>query len=286
MNAPPRFEFAAATLLSWADVQEKAATDARIPSRRRAVVMSSLARFPRWVGRDASAIPFVEAVIEGLFSQLRADVLGVSNKRLQNARSDVRFVLGLYGGPRRYLAPLTLPAQRLWDMLGTKYEQCSLSRLLRFLSAQDIDPTSMNEQISQRFLEALRREARLRLKPEVFHQNAIRAWNKAAVLYAGWPRVILAVPRYKLGWARPWADFPETLEQGVDRFLAAGSEPSSLFDAQVPVAPLKPRTRKTQKQHFRCAASALVGAGVPINALVDLRSFGSAKATLGVTSKG
>ena len=91
------------------------------------------------------------------------------------------------------VAPFTPPVQRLWDMLSTKYEQCSLSRLLRFLSAQGVDPAKMDEQISQRFLEALKREGRLRLKPEVFHQNAVRAWNKALVAHSDWPPIVLAV---------------------------------------------------------------------------------------------
>ena len=264
MNAPSRFAFAAATLLSWADVQKKAVTDRRIPVKRRAGVLSSLSKVPTWVGQDASAIVFVEPVIEGLFRRLRADVLGVSSKRLRNARSDIRFVLGLYGGPRRYLAPFTPAAQRLWDMLSSKYERCSLSRLLRFLSAQGIDPASIDERISLQFLEALRTEARLRLKPEIFHQNSIRAWNKAAILHADWPRE---------SWARPWADFPASLEQSVDRFLAAGPEPTSLFDEHAPVAALRPTTRKTQKEHFRCAASALARADVPIDMLVGLRSL-------------
>ena len=95
MNASSRFAFAAGTLLSWAEVRRKVATDPRIPEKSRAGVLSSLSRFPEWVGQDASAIAFVEPVIEGLFRRLRADVLGVSSKRLQNARSDIRFVLGL-----------------------------------------------------------------------------------------------------------------------------------------------------------------------------------------------
>jgi integrase len=271
MNVHARFGFARASLPSLADALKQARTDARIPEQRRASVVSSLSKLAEWSGQDGSTIAFVEPVIEALFGRLRADVLSISKKRLKNARADVRFVLALYGGQARYFTPFTPQAQRLRDMLRTKYEQCSLSRLLRFLSAHCIDPTQMDEATSQAFLDALRRENRLKIKPEVFHQSTVRAWNRAIGVYPDWPRVVLAEPKYNQSWTRSWWEFGATLEQEIDRFLAVASEPSSLFDEQAPIAALRPRTRKTQKQHFRCVASALARAGVPPKQLVSIR---------------
>jgi integrase len=199
-------------------------------------------------------------------------VLGVSRKRLKNARADVRFALRRIGGPSRYLAPFTPEVQRLWDRLDDKYERCSLSRLLRFLSAQGIDPSEIDEGVSRTFLEALRREGRLKQKPEIFHQTAIRLWNQAVRRYPEWPQVTLTVPTYRQRTALPWSAFPERLEQEVDRFLASGEAVESLFDGPMH-RPLKETTKTTQKTHIRRAASALVAAGVAVVTLTSLRSL-------------
>ena len=226
-------------LLSWAEVRRKVATDPRIPEKRRAGVLSSLTRFPAWVGQDA----------------------GVSSKRLQNARSGIRFCwasMGAHAGiwrrsprPRSGCGTCSIPVSA-----------CSLSRLLRFLSAQDVDPARITEQVSQRFLEALRMESRLRLKAEVFHQSAIRAWNKAVLEY---PK--LATSR-SLGAALPSnlgkASEPSShdTEQAVDRFLR--KVPPHRSCSMKPAGPRSaPATQRTRKQHFRCAASALVNVDIP-----------------------
>jgi integrase len=163
--------------------------------------------------------------------------------------------------------------QRLWDLLATKYERCSLARLLRYLSARDFDPQHMDEARSAAFLAALKSEGRLRIKPEVFHQSSIRAWNNAAGKYAGWPQVRLHLPRYKVSWTTPWSGLPPSLEAAVDRFLTAGRDCGvSVFDVDAPRA-LKPSTIDTQRDHVRCAASALARAGIPASELTDLRAI-------------
>lgn len=267
-----KYDFAGDLVPSLALARDKVAQDPNFPRGRRASTLSSLARLAKWSGQDASAIAFVEPVIEALFDRLRSDVLGISAKRLANARSDVRYVLEQYGGAKRYLAPFTPEAQCLWSMLTEKYDQCSLSRLLRYLSAKRIDPVCMSEATSRAFLDALRHEGRLKRKPEIFHQSTIRAWNKAVVKYPSWPQITLEVPRYKTTWTLPWSALPPSLGAEVDAFLAGGAAGSaSLFDEKAPPKPLKATTASTQKDHIRCAASALVHAGQPAASLTGIK---------------
>ncbi len=235
-----KFDFASSKVPSLANVTEKVGRDRSFPKSRRASTLSSLARLAKWSGQDPTTIPFAEPVVEALLDQLHPDLLGISAKRLANARSDLRFVLERHRGGSRYFAPFSPAVQRLWSMLTSKYERCSLSRLLRFLSARDIDPARMDESTSRAFLDALRHERRLRIKPETFHQSAIRAWNRAVRTYPSWPQIVLEVPRYKASAMRPWSAFPPSLEQAVDRFLEGGDRAQDfLFDENAPPHPLK-----------------------------------------------
>ncbi|MEZ5922894.1 MAG: tyrosine-type recombinase/integrase [Hyphomicrobiaceae bacterium] len=266
------FDFAHQDVPSLAEIIAMVATHPAVPKHRRAGIASSLSKLAAWIGQDASTIPFVALVIEAKIATVRPDVVGVSAKRLKNARSDIRFVLDLLGGSSRYHAPFTPEAQRLWDLLQGKYERCSLSRLLRYLSARAIDPAEVDEGVSAGFLDALRREGRLRIKPETFHQSAMRAWNRAVRRYPAWPQVTLTVPTYRTRASLPWSAFPPSLEHAVDRFLASGEAVESLFDGPSH-RPLKPRTKTTQKNHIRRAASALVAARVPRLELSGLSSL-------------
>src|SRR5687768_11288119 len=152
MTAPrAKFDFTSSNVPSLADVREKVRRDRSFPRSRRASTLSSLARFAKWSGQDPTTIPFAEPVVEALLDQLRPDLLGISAKRLANARSDLRFVLRRLGGGSRYFAHFSPAVQRLWSMLTSKYERWSLSRLLRFLSARDIDPARMDESTSRAF---------------------------------------------------------------------------------------------------------------------------------------
>ena len=94
MNAHrAKFDFASSKVPSLADVREIVRRDRSFPKSRRASTLSSLARLAKWSGQDATTIPFAEPVVEALLDQLRPDLLGISAKRLANARSDLRFVL-------------------------------------------------------------------------------------------------------------------------------------------------------------------------------------------------
>ena len=103
-----KYDFASSRVPSLAEVRETVARDRDFPSGRRASTLSSLSRLAKWSGRDAATIAFAAPIIEALFDRLRPDVLGISPKRLANARADVRYVLDRYGGraalPRAVLA--------------------------------------------------------------------------------------------------------------------------------------------------------------------------------------
>ena len=126
---PLNYDFSDQRVASLADVIQMIATHDAVPATRLDSLRSSLSKLASWTGQDPTMIPFVAPVIEALIGSVRPDVVGISAKRLQNARSDIRFVLDLLGGSSRYLAPFSPEVQRLWDLLEGKYDRCSLSRL-------------------------------------------------------------------------------------------------------------------------------------------------------------
>jgi len=77
------------------------------------------------------------------------------------------------------------------------------------------------------------------------------------------------MPDYRKVWGQPWSAFGP-LEAKVDAFLNEGSQTITLFEDNGFAVPLKASTVRTQKDHFRCVASALVKAGKPIEEVRDL----------------
>src|SRR5262245_1541196 len=122
--------------------------DASFPPRRRASILSSLRRLPVWATAksrcipklDANTMPFNERVISDLFEGLAPCVAGVSEKRLKNAHSDVRYVLERYRlGRRRLRVSFSGPVSALNAKLA-RVEQWRIAKLFAFLSMEGIDP--------------------------------------------------------------------------------------------------------------------------------------------------
>ena len=110
--------FAASGHVTMADVLEQIADDDGLPIQRRRNICSSIRTFARLLSRDLTTMPAHPGFYRGMINRLHPQQCGVSKKRLQNVKSDVLFSLrhlGLGGGRRTYLAPLSEKWQRLFD---------------------------------------------------------------------------------------------------------------------------------------------------------------------------
>ena len=247
---------------------DKIRTDKDLPPWRRASVSSSIRLAAKLTGLVPGEIPANRSFLGKLFKELSLGAAGVSKKRLQNALSDLRFILKRYGlGGGTFLAPLTGTYKQLADNLTDKYHKIPLVKFLRYLQFHKIPPDQITDANSQGFLEAMEREGLCR-DPRTAHQNVSRAWNRACDEIAGWPQARLTVPRYRKLIGFPWPAFPTSFRGDVDRFFAVQSGDDLLGAG--PPKPLAPRTIETQRDLIRCAASALVRAGVPIDDITDL----------------
>jgi integrase len=263
--------FVAPDTPSFFDLLDNVTADEQLEPRRKADLRSAIKSLGQWLGLDLTAMPAHPRYLRERLTGFQPAAAGVSRKRLQNVRSAVAFALDRYGfgGRCDYLAPLSPAAQALYDRLSDRYFKCRLSRLLRFISAQGIEPEQMTDAVADEFLAALGRHSAIK-HVRTTHQDACRAWNKARHLIPGWPDVVLTVPCYQQTWGLPWAAFPVSLAAAVDAYFADPVDDGDFFADNGRLKPLAPRTVATQKDHLRCVASALVRMGHEPAAIVDL----------------
>jgi hypothetical protein len=263
--------FTALDTPSVRDLLDRVAADESLDARRRADLCSAIRSAGHWLGIDLTAMPAHPQYLREQLAGFHHAAGGVSRKRLQNVRSEIAFALDRYGlgGRRSYLAPLSPVAQALYDRLPTKYFQCALSRFLHFISAQGIPPDRVSDAVSRQFLTALERHSSIK-NPRETHKNMCRVWNKAHAQVPGWPDVVLTEPSFRKTYGLRWSEFQASLEAAVDAFFADPVDDGDFFADTGRQKPLAPRTIATQKDHLRCAASALVRTGHDPNAIVDL----------------
>lgn len=254
------------TLASLQDLLDRVRQDADLPATRRRDLVSALNTLGRWFHLPLSALPASPRGLRRHFERFHPAQAGVSAKRLLNVRAELNAALKRYGGTARGRSGVLSPAcQALYEALPDKYRRCCLRPFLRYLSEQGIDPAAVTDEVSAAYLEHLDRNGFK--DPRTTHKNLCRAWNQMQEVLPVWPPVRLTVPCYREIWAFRWASFPPAFETAVDAFLSSTGT-DDIF-AEGADYPLKPRTIATQKDHFRCLASALVHTGYPIKAITS-----------------
>ena len=145
------------------------------------------------LGYSPHELPADTALLGRLIRKAMPAAAGVSPSRWANARSLLLAALkrsGLAIMPGRRLHPLA-PA---WAALAaTLQDGRMLSRLMRWASAEGIDPEHLDQAAMDRFGTALMQDS--------FHQNprdcwrrTVVAWNAAVEGVSGWPQQRLAPP--------------------------------------------------------------------------------------------
>ncbi len=272
---------------SLAEIIQRIQEDANFPAPRRNCAISSLRKLPEWLERVQARVPPVTAddlefsvsSLEAVFGAIAPSALGVSRKRLQNAKSDARYVLAYYGLlAERRLPQLNPSLQALEALITDRFRAIQLTRFLRFLSEKRIEPYSVADSTGDDFRQALRRDPRVR-RPDRAWRETIRAWNREGQVNTQWPQIKLSPPRNRKVWGRKWTEFPASFKAAVDAFFRNDPDCENLFD--VGRARLASSTIKAQTELLRQAASALVIAGVDPQTITDLRAISTPDAFRG-----
>jgi integrase len=265
-----RNPFAGPALPTLAAVVVEVEKAADLSAPRKAAVRSAVTTAGRWFSMPPAAIPAHPEFLRRLFQGFAPAAAAVTAKRVSNVKSEILFALRHLGllGKGSYLAPMAPGWKVLWEALPHKYARTSFSRFFRYASAQGIMPPDVTDEVSTRFLAALKGETLVK-HPKVTHQNFCRVWNRMRCVVAGWPDVVLEVPRYADHYIRPWTDFPTSFCEDVERYLAHLGH-DDVLDLNAPPRRLRRRTIAGYRYQLRRAASILVHKGHQADQITSL----------------
>jgi integrase len=269
-----RNPFADPTLATFGGLIARIAADEELPLRTRQNWTWALRAVARAVGKDPAAIPAHPEFLRKSLDRAAPASLGMKRAGWNNARSLTGKVLewaGLASMPSHYQVPLSSTWQELRAKLpsGTALRD-QPSRLFHFASSQGIEPTDIDDEVLERFHQALVTESIVR-NPYEIYRGAAKSWNNAAERIAGWPQQRLTVPSRRTTFTLPWSAFPQTLEADVEAYLRR-AEGLDLSDDHFTRAQ-RPATIITRRWQLRLLATAIVTSGIAADALVDLRTM-------------
>ena len=114
-----------------------------------------------------------------------------------------------------------------------------------------------------------REETSLELDAAKLRRAVASNWNKCVDEVPGWPKRKLDMVPARVPWTLEWHRFTPAFCHDVDACLErlAGVDP---LDEDGPDKPLRPVTLKWRRFQIRMAASSLVAAGVPVEAIQSL----------------
>jgi integrase len=241
--------------------------------RRRGEMASGVRTVCGVLGHRPHELPADTALLGRLIRKAIPAAAGVSRSRWANARSLLLGALKLSGlaiMPGRRLHPLAPSWAALAAALPGRYERAMLSRLMRWASAEGIDPGHLDQAAVDRFGTALMQDS--------FHENprdcwrrTVVAWNTAVARMPSWPQQQFSPPpgpeRYVVALEAFPASFQADAQTWLDRLAGKVA-----LDAG-PVRPVRPAT--IDKWHFalRQLGSALVAAGRDIASITQLEDL-------------
>ena len=242
---------------------------APMAERRRQDMTSAVRCIARVLGHSPADVPADLRALNAKLKQASPMAIGMSAARWNNVRSLLRSALALIGPmvKGRGVTPLSGEWAGLHGMVSVRSDRIRLSRLLRWLSVQEISPATVTVEELERFHRMLTEEALLH-DPAATWANTVRAWNRAVVRVVGWPQVTIRRELRRQIYGLPWSAFPQSLKLDVEAWLARLSGRD--FAEEGPTRPLGPVTLKAREYELRIFVSALVHRGRDPTSLLSL----------------
>jgi len=243
---------------------------ATMEERRRQDMASAVKTIARALGRTPAEIPLDLRALNNRLKHISPQSIGITTPRWHNVRSLFRAGLALMGPVMkgRQLQPLSEGWACLYRQVSVHGDQIKLSRLLRWLSAENIVPEAVTEEDLDRFHKCLTEEALLR-DAEGTWADMVLAWNRAAKRVKGWPGVQIARQTRRKNYVLPWSAFRASLKQDVDAWIARLSGKDF---TEGPPRSLSANSLAAREYHLRAFASALVLRGRDAESLISLKT--------------
>lgn len=244
-----------------------------LPSDKRLHWASSLRSTAKALGKPLEVIPARYSAIRADLLNLHAVPAGMTSKTLQNHKSNAKSALlwlAKEKGVPEHGAPLTPAWARLKAKIDELLIRWRLSALMRFCSANGIEPAVVDEAVINRLLAY--RTAIGKPADEAFRRLLARSWNDCSGGIPGWPRARLSMPAPKSQIEVDWIEFPEGLRRDVERYLDGLTRLRRSRDGQR-IRPLKQSTIHTRRAELQAAARMAVKTGVAIQDLTSLTTL-------------
>lgn len=257
---------------SLADLLDAVSADPDLPQAKRVRWRSCLLRTAKYLGRDLSALPAHMTGLRYGIARLHHAQLGISEKNLQNLKSDLKAIL-------RYTGRLDAPSPRSvklapeWDNLDLSLTDTRLRRglsaFMRYCSWQEIPPNAVDDDVADRFTAATS-ESRFSTNPREVRKTVARCWNRASAKVPDWPGTKLTVPDHRPGGRSiDWECFPQSFRDDVEAYLSRLSGRGGILE-DAPDRPCKESTIKVRRRCIHLAASAAIKSGLPIERIRSL----------------
>jgi integrase len=242
-----------------------------LPEQTRRHWATSLRQVGKALDRPLEIIPARYSAVRNDMRQLHSAPLGLTPKTLQNHRSNVKSALlwlAREKGIPEHGAPLAPAWERLRAGISDRLVRWRLSALMRFCSANEIEPVTVDEAIIDRFI-AYRAQTGMSAD-NAFRRLLARAWNANVGRVRGWPARRLIEPPPKPLVDVPWDQFPEGLRKDVEDYLESLKRVRRSRTGQR-IRPVKASTLKNRRTELEAAARMAVRVGVPLETLQSLR---------------
>jgi Phage integrase family len=262
-------ENAGLTETSFADAIAIIEASPEVPKQTRRHWMTSLRQIAKAWDKPLGVIPARYSAVRADLLNLHAVPAGLTAKTLANHKSNVKRVL-LWLAREKGIPQHGAPLTNAWEALRSKISKDALVRhrlsaLMRFCSANGIEPQEVDETVVDRFMAYRSRWGRP-AADTAFRRLMARAWNGNVGLISGWPTKRLVEPRVKSKIECPWSNFPEGLRRDVDTYLQGLTRIRKNIKGQR-IRPLKPATLRTRRAELQGAARMAVKVGEPIEKL-------------------
>lgn len=235
----------------------------------------SLRQIGRWLDRPLSLIPARWTALRLPVERLHHAPLGLSVQTLRNHKANLkaalRFVRGETNVPVRG-APLSPAWAALRDKIGHRGRRARLYGLMRYASANGIEPDAVTDDVIAAYL-GYRTETTAHLGGAAAHRSTARTWNECREQIADWPETRLALPALPTQRTGPaWDEFPDGLRDDVQTYLAglAGVRRGA---SGKKLRPAKASTIATRRREIEAFARRALRVGIPMKEITSLRTL-------------
>jgi len=199
-------------------------------SSRKARVRTAARTFGRLVGKELAKIPAQPNYVMREFARFKKQPIKLDPKSIANCKSEIRYLLEKCGTPTgrsrfRDLLPEwealrdEIEGRAEPDQLGEKPLFWKVSRLAAFSSGLGVLPTEVNDELIQRYRDALDASGEV-ADTDAKVRDAIRAWNKISSGSGPPLPALFLAPRHVPRWTIEPIRFSQGFQDSVDEWLA------------------------------------------------------------------